>query len=256
VLATSRRQFVDDYARIRTAEGRGSGDSAYYRALPYSDTTGKNAGQWRIRARSFDYLVARVLPRRPADILDVGAGNCWMSYRLAQMKHRPVAVDIFSDERDGLRCRRHYPCSFPAVEADFDNLPFAAESFDLVIFNSSIHYSPDYTRTLAQTRQALRPKGRIVIVDSPVYQRREHGERMRAERHSYFEKQYGFRSDAIPSIEFFDLEMIDELSHRLSLRWTIHRPWYGLGWHLRPLKAHLQKRRPPSRFWILVGQFR
>jgi hypothetical protein len=124
----TRRQFLKDYSRIRRAEGRGSSDPEYYRALPYRDVSGKNSAQWAIRARSYRHFESHVLPTiekeagRPLDILDLGAGNGWMSYRLSLRKHRPVALDIFADQSDGLRAVRHYSVSFPCVEAEFDQL--------------------------------------------------------------------------------------------------------------------------------------
>jgi SAM-dependent methyltransferase len=254
VLTSSRYQFLEDYARIRAAEGRASTSGDYYRALPFADLTGRNTAQWRIRARSFRYFVRRILPPKPCAILDLGAGNCWFSYRLAEMGHCPVAVDIFSDAEDGLRAARHYSVRFPRVEAEFDSLPFPPGRFDLAVFNSSIHYSQDYRRTLAEALRCLRPGGQVVIVDSPIYFEREHGERMRAERHASFERQYGFASNALESIEFFDPEMLDQLSRDLSLTWTIYRPWYGWRWYLRPFIARLRGRRPPSHFWILAGR--
>jgi hypothetical protein len=78
---------------------------------------------------------------------------------------------------------------------------------------------------------------------------------MRAERQATFERQYGFRSEALGSIEFFDESMLRELEQSLGLRWEIHKPWYGWRWHLRPFQARLKNKRPPSRFWILVGRF-
>ena len=255
MLAEARRQFLNDYARIRSAEGRGSEESAYYRALPFDDITGRNSGQWRIRARTFQYFVDRVLPRQSSKVLDLGAGNCWLSYRLAELGHQPAAADIFSDPRDGLRAARHYPHSFPLVEADFDRLPFTAASFDLIVFNASFHYSPDYARTLAEARRCLRPQSRVVILDSPVYKLPEYGEKMRAERQVLFEQQHGFRSEALRSIEFLDEPMLDALARELRLTWRIHRPWYGIDWMLRPWKARLQRKRPPSRFWILEARF-
>ena len=56
--------------------------------------------------------------------IDLGAGNAWLSYRLSLRGHRPCAVDIFTDGRDGLGAARHYPIPFPTVEADFSALPF------------------------------------------------------------------------------------------------------------------------------------
>jgi SAM-dependent methyltransferase len=178
-----------------------------------------------------------------------------MSYRLALRQHRPVALDIFADSRDGLGAARHYPVRFFSVEAEFDRLPFCAARFDLVVYNSSIHYSTDYRRTLSEAQRVLRPQGRAVIIDSPIYRERQHGEWMRVERHAQFERTYGFRSDNIPSIEFLDLSILEELSKDLGIRWQIHRPWLGLAWHLRPWKARFRGTRPPSRFWILVARF-
>jgi len=260
--SAARQQFLEDYATIRNAEGRGSVNSAYYRELPDRDLSGRNSEQWRIRACSFRAFERTILADaerqagRKLDILDLGAGNGWMSHRLALRGHRVVALDIFCDDLDGLGALTHYPIQFPASAAEFDSLPFRESAFDMAIFNASFHYSPDYRHTLSEVRHCLRPDGRLVIMDSPVYRRSEHGEMMRAERQAYFEKVYGFRSDALKSIEYLDQRMLEELSKELKIDWQSSQPWYGLRWALRPWKAILRGKRPPSRFLILVGKFR
>lgn len=262
VTTAERRRFLEEYRYIRNAEGRGSNHAAYYRALPYRDVSGRNSRMWALRAATYRYFERRILEpierlsRKPLHILDLGAGNCWMSYRLGLRNHQPVALDIFDDARDGLRAARHYPQAFPAVQAEFDHLPFSDNSFDLAIYNSSLHYSTDYARTLSEARRCLCRSGAVVILDSPVYRLREHGERMVAERHEQFLRCYGFRSDTIPSIEFLDEEMLKHLARVLDIGWEIHHPWYGLRWHIRPYKAWIARRRPPSRFWVLIGRFR
>jgi SAM-dependent methyltransferase len=261
--AATRQRFLDDYVKIRHAEGRGSPDSEYYFALPYRDITGRLQDQWSIRAKSYEHLERRVLPTiesrvdRALAIADLGAGNCWMSHRLALRGHQPIAIDILDDPLDGLGAGRHYQAytPFPRIRAEFDDLPLAARTLDFVIFNASIHYSADYRRTLLETRRCLRSDGCFAIVDSPVYRYAEHGEMMRRERHRQFEKQYGFASDALESIEYFDEEMLRDLARDLGIAWTIHRPWYGWQWMMRPFKARWNGKRPPSRFWILVGRF-
>jgi SAM-dependent methyltransferase len=259
--ALQRNQFLKEYETVRHSEGRGSNEATYYLELPFRDVTGRNASQWRIRSRSFEYLRKNVLPRlesqvaRHLDVLDLGAGNCWMSHRLSKAGHRPVALDIFSDPDDGLRAARHYPTRFPVIEAEFDHLPFREKSFDVAIFNASIHYSADLSKTLRATAACLRPNGRVLIIDSPIYAHPEHGERMKSERKARFEQQYGFPSDALRSREYLDRPLLSDLSRSLGITWRIHRVWYGWQWWFRPLKARVLRRRPPSRFWILEGSF-
>ncbi len=255
MLAAERQRFLDDYLRIRRAEGRGSDGPEYYLALPYCDLSGKLSAQWAMRGRTYRYFESRILGDTPLNILDLGAGTGWMSYRLSLRGHRPIAVDILNDDRDGLRAARHYP-PFPKFEAEFDRLPFADASFDAVIYNASLHYSSDYAKTLQEARRCLRSRGRIIVLDSPIYQQREYGELMRLERRAQFLAQYGTASDHVGSIEYLDLATIHTLARELNIEWRIHKPWYGFSWHTRPIRASLKGSRPPSRFWILEGRFK
>ena len=258
----ARRTFLEQYAVIRHAEGRGSSDCAYYRALPFRDLSGRNTGQWEIRSRSYRHFERVILPdlerktKRPLRILDLGAGNGWMSNRLCQRGHRPIAIDIFTDALDGLGALRHYETRPHGLAAEFNILPIRDQSTDIAIFNSSFHYSSDYRRTLAEIRRCLQPQGCVVVIDSPVYEKSNHGEQMRVERQEFFARTYGFRSESLGSIEYLDEALLASLSSELSIDWQRSYPWYGWRWALRPWQARRNGRRPPSRFFILVGRFR
>lgn len=260
--ASARRTFLEQYSIIRHAEGRGSSDSEYYRALPWRDLTGKNAAQWKIRACSYSHFERTILRdiershRRPLRILDLGAGNGWMSNRLRQRGHHPVAIDIFTDRFDGLGALHHYELRPDGVVAEFDSLPFRDGSIDVAVFNSSLHYSSDYRHTLAMVRRCLSAAGCVVVIDSPVYAQPDHGEQMRTERQAVFAQKYGFRSEALGSIEYLDEPLLASLSHDPGIEWRRSYPWYGWRWALRPWQARRAGRRPPSRFFILCGRFR
>ena len=214
-----------------------------------------------MRAATYKYFERKILAPlerdagRPLSILDLGAGVGWLSYRLALRGHEPAAVDLLDDPLDGLGAARHYPQPFPRILAELDRIPLADEQFDLAVFNASFHYATDYRAALREVRRLLGWGGRVVVLDTPVYQSYLHGEQMRAERQAQFERTYGFRSDSILSMEYLDEQMIRDLGKDLNIRWRRHRPWYGLQWHLRPLRAKLARRRPPSRFEILVGSW-
>jgi len=77
---------------------------------------------------------------------------------------------------------------------------------------------------------------------------------MREERHDQFFKDYGFRSDSVPSLEFLTYKSIQEDFSRAGFHWKIIRPWYGLEWAMRPLRASLIGKREPSKFHILWGR--
>lgn len=255
--------FIRGYELVRRKEGRFSQDPAFYLALPFADLTGKFSDQWRIRARSFRHLECRLLPRLSElygislRILDIGAGNGWLSYRLALAGHRPTAVDLCANGFDGLEAAAPFATVleefFPRFQAEMDELPFEDGQFDVAIYNASLHYSTSYMRSIRETVRCLRPGGTILIVDSPSYTSAAAGEAMRAERPRHFQTGFGARGCSIPLREYLTHQDLDELS-TLGIRWTRHLAWYGLRWWVRPLVARLKRRREPSQFYLYEGR--
>jgi SAM-dependent methyltransferase len=259
--AAALARFVAEYEAVRRAEGRGSDDPAYYRALPFADLTGRFAEDWRIRARSFEALlrhaVAPLERRWPGRlrVLDLGAGCCWLAARLAQRGHA-AAADIQTDERDGLGAHRHYGAPLLALQAEFERLPLADAQFDLVVVNAALHYATDYAAALREALRVLRPGGALAIVDTPVYRDPSSGAQMLRERAEEFQRRYGFRGEALPCEGFLTNVRLGELGRELGLRWQIERPRHGLRWALRPLRARLRGRREPASFPLIVAERR
>ncbi len=255
-------RFLADYEKVRQLEGRGSDDPAFYRELPFTDLTGKFAENWRIRARSYVSFLQQVLAPlhkqlwRPLRVLDLGAGNGWLSNRLTQLGHKSVAVDILTNGYDGLGAARHYPDPFDLVQAEFQHLPFPDGDFDLAVFNASLHYAESYEQTLAEALRVLTEAGLLVVLDSPVYHDPESGKKMVQERETYFTQAFGFPSDALESEHFLTFRRLEELAARLQITWKIIRPRYGLKWRLKPLLARLRGAREPAKFLLLVGKRR
>jgi SAM-dependent methyltransferase len=258
------RDFIAEYEFIRSAEGRGSMYSEYYLSLPFKDISGRNSDQWMIRARTFRTMEQRILAplaslkKRPLHILDLGAGNGWLSYRLALRGHHPIAVDLLTNDQDGLGAATHYSqCIqplFPRVQADLDRLPFASSTFDLTIFNASFHYSENYEQTFSEALRCTRPGGSVVIADTPWYAEEESGRRMVEEKHKHFSATYGFASDSISSLEYLTPDRLDSLQKQYGFEWSCIKPFYSIGWSLRPLRAKLKGRRTPSQFRIYAAR--
>ncbi|WP_433972529.1 class I SAM-dependent methyltransferase [Tunturiibacter lichenicola] len=259
-------RFIRDYQFIRSAENRGSADAEYYFNLPYRDLSGSNSQQWAIRAKTFLYIKRNILPslrpslKRSLKILDLGAGNGWMSYRLALDGHSPVAVDLLTNDRDGLGAaahyRKHLPTLFPRFQAELDTLPFTDDEFDLVIYNASFHYSENYEKTVAEALRCTCAGGTVLIADTPWYSNEESGEQMVAERRLVFTERYGFPSDGLKSLEYLTDQRLQRTEACFGIRWQTLTPNYGVRWSMRPLLAKLRGKREPSRFRIYTAKVR
>lgn len=253
-------RFISDYEAVRRFEERGSTAADFYRALPFKDLSGRHRADWKIRARSYSVLTKRVLAglqdplERSLKIIDLGAGNGWLSNQLAAQGDRVVAVDLLVNEQDGLGAWKQYEHRFTPVQAEFNHLPIMDRFADAVIFNASFHYSEKYTETLREALRVLSNSGQLVIMDSPVYRRGDSGEKMVKEREAEFMRQYGFASDNLQSENFLTYKRLKELAQELNLTWKIITPFYGLRWMFRPLMAALKRSREPAKFHLIVGR--
>jgi SAM-dependent methyltransferase len=254
-------RFIADYERIRMAEGRGSSDAEFYLNLPYRDTSGKNNDQWRIRSNTFRHLIHRILmPHLPlgAKILDLGAGNCWMSHRLGRAGFKAVAVDLLTNAFDGLGAAAHYrehlPEFFPRFQAELAYLPFQDHQFDAAIFNASFHYAENAAAALGEALRCTKRDGFVVISDTPWYSSNESGNEMVKERRQKFLRRYGTASASLESTEFVTDDLLGDLERQLGIRWSSHTPRYGVRWAMRPYLAMLRNRREPARFRIYVAR--
>jgi len=253
--------FLDQYTRVRYAEGRGELTAEGLRRLPWPDPDDPLAWQWYIRATSFEHLLDAVMPligQRSLSAIDLGAGTGWLSYRLALEGHVPLAVDLSVDARDGLAAARAFDgvlaTPFSRMRAEFDRLPLSNGAADLVVFNASLHYSSDYAVTLAEALRVLVPGGRVVIMDSPIYHDRRAGEAMVAARRADFLTRFGFRSDALRSREFVTYADLGQLGRDLGLRWREFAPPYGWRWALRRGWRRARTGRESARFAILLAE--
>jgi SAM-dependent methyltransferase len=102
--------------------------------------------------------------------LEIGAGTGYFSLNLLQagVVAEATCTDISpgmvttlarNAERLGLRVR--------TARADAESLPFADQSFDLVLGHAVLHHLPNLRRAFAEFHRVLRPGGRIVFAGEP-----------------------------------------------------------------------------------------
>lgn len=102
--------------------------------------------------------------------LEIGAGTGYFSLNLLQagvvreatctdISPGMIATLVENAKQLGLRVR--------TARADAESLPFADESFDLVLGHAVLHHLPDPTRAFAEFHRVLRPDGRIAFAGEP-----------------------------------------------------------------------------------------
>jgi SAM-dependent methyltransferase len=259
--------FAAAYADHRAAEGRQL-SQADLLALPWL-REGPHAGQWAVRARTFEAFVGRVLEPmadmwgRTLTVLDLGAGSGWLSHRVARMGHRAVAIDIRPDDVDGLgaadRLVRHSEVKFERILASFDAIPLADRTADITLFNASLHYAVDLATVLREAHRVTKRGGKIAILDSPFYRRERSGQAMVAEKRGRASEWFGEHAEtltSLDSVEFLTASRLRAASDGLNIQWRRHRVRYPLRYELRPVTAVLRNRRTPSRFDLWTASVR
>jgi SAM-dependent methyltransferase len=243
---------------VPSTEGRGSAE--YYLALPYRDLSGGNSEQWAIHSRTFRYIKRSILPEIAPKhdshlrILDLGAGNGWLSYRLALAGHAPIAVDLLTNYCDGLGAAVHYKkhltTLFPRFQADIDSLPFVDDQFDLVIYHGSFHYSENYERTLAEALRCTRSEGTILIADTPWYSNESGAQQMLSDHREAHVRRPGLPVDDINSLKYLTDKRLQHMEASFGIHWQVHTTDLGVYRLMRPLLAKLHGTHEPAELRI------
>jgi SAM-dependent methyltransferase len=236
------------YRLVRQRDGYRGRDPTYYRALPFVDRHDPDVLVWRVRRQSFRSLCHGIMRAPSLRVLELGAGNCWLTNRLAQFGHRCVALDLLDDPEDALGAARHYETRFTRVQADFDALPLAPNQFDVVIFNASLHYSPNPAATLRHAGKALAPGGTTVVMDSPVFATESDGLRMLSDRRrrfaEYLDAPIGW------GVGFLTIDLLERAASESNVSVRRVASAGGLRWAVKRWIAGQKLGRQPATFGI------
>lgn len=141
------------------------------------------AGQWdRMRAELFggraDLLGLLGLLDDGWTVGDLGCGTGQVSESLAPFVTRVVAVDHSSAMLDAARTRLGALDTVEVRRGDLEALPVDDGELDAAILFLVLHYLPEPAAALAEAHRALRPGGRLLVVDMTQHGRDEYRQTM------------------------------------------------------------------------------
>ncbi len=141
------------------------------------------AGQWdalrdELFGRRADLMALLALLDDDLVVGDLGCGTGLLSAALAPAVGRVIAVD---GSRAMLAAARRRVGDAPNLElrqGDLEALPIDDATLDAAVLFLVLHYQDEPVRVLAEARRALKPGGRLLVVDMMPHEQRELAERM------------------------------------------------------------------------------
>jgi ubiquinone/menaquinone biosynthesis C-methylase UbiE len=117
---------------------------------------------------AWDRILDLILPAADGlEALDIGCGTGFLSLELAFRGHRVTGVDFAPSM---IAQARKKAAERQAViryeEADAEQLPFSAASFDIAVSRHLLWTLPHPEQAMDEWIRVLRPSGRLIIVDS------------------------------------------------------------------------------------------
>ena len=148
--------MTDIYAAIASAD-----EQVQARIADVLELRAADPGQ---RAMLEDYT-ARIDLREDDHLLEVGCGTGAVCRFLAESGVRDVVgvdpCDLFVERARALAAAQN----LTFVVGDGRDLEFADDSFDVVVFHTTLCHVPECERALAEAHRVLQPGGRLVIFD-------------------------------------------------------------------------------------------
>jgi len=168
-----RRENFDQHAGPDTRDGR--------QLVP-----GRSWAAW---ARALGHL----LP--PAEVVDIGCGEGYLTIEVARWASRVVAVDRSAAVlgRAKALAGRRRASNITFKRGELERLPLEPGSMDIALLCQALHHSAHPALALTEAVRVLRPGGKVLVLDL-----REHGETWVREKVG--DRQLGFSDDELAGL--------------------------------------------------------
>jgi SAM-dependent methyltransferase len=174
-LTTPSPAFEESYLAVRQLEGRVYTPSQI-RSLPDLTEPLLESHGWELRSQTAKRFRHYLLQRRQGlRILDVGCGNGWFTHLMSDFPKVQQVVGLDVNETELRQAAEVWGASHKLqwVYADIFTAALPLAGFELITFNASVQYFPDFAALIQRATELLAPEGEIHILDSPFYDSEE-----------------------------------------------------------------------------------
>ncbi len=116
---------------------------------------------WAAWARALGHL----LP--PADVVDIGCGEGYLTVEIARWARRVVAVDRSPAvlARAKALAGRRRAANITFKRGELDRLPLESASMDVALLCQTLHHAPDPAQAVAEAARVVRMGGKVLVLD-------------------------------------------------------------------------------------------
>ena len=130
----------------------------------WADTVAGDMERHYSPGRTWEALARAALPLlEPGDVLDIASGDGVLAELLAPHSRRYICVDTSARVVAAAAERLRRFANVEVREGDMHALPFADDSFDLVVLMHALTYAAKPAQAVAEAARVLRPGGRLLL---------------------------------------------------------------------------------------------
>ena len=158
--------------------------------------------------------IEQLLPRPPADVLDLGTGTGFVAMIASRLGHRATGVDLSAAMLS--EARAHADRSGLATRfeiGDAVNPPFEQSSFDAIVCRHLLWTLRQPKVAISNWLRLLRPDGRIIVIDAFWF-----AQPLPEDDFGLFQRHYNTQTrDALPAMRWDRIELVTDLLTSLGL---------------------------------------
>lgn len=156
-------------------------------------------------------------------VLEIGGWNGWLTKMFAEYNLDIISADIFEDERNGLKSKKHHINSnWTSIQTDILETDIYTKTFDIIVFNHCLQFYPNTDKLIEKYKQLLSKNGILLIIESTFYKNTTIKKIQTTKMLEYYKEKYQFEIQFYSSKGHFNYDDFQTLKNNKFKFITYH----------------------------------